>query len=389
MKKVTSLAVVCLTLASFAVAARAQTTAEEFYRRGDARFRTRDIDGAISDLDRAIELKPDYAQAHAARSRLRLMKGQLDAALTDLDRAIQLDPTQAAAYAERGRMRMMRNDLDGALADFDGAIARGHRSDEVYGARAHLKLMVRKFEQAINDFTVAISLRPTRISYQLGRASARAASGDSDGALVDLNAIIAAYEERAAARAAAGKGKERAPEFEMASPPIVGPEQVVASKEGGKVVEKTRMEAVVTMNPSAGGDPEQFEYLHNVAGAYSNRAALLARRGDWEAAQKDYERAIEINPREASAYYTRGRFLAERGDLKAALADFTKAAEAQPRQPFIYLERGVTLLRLGRDAEAEKDFERVLQMDPSLERSIEVRRAEALRKREGTQQPQQ
>src|ERR1700679_180188 len=44
-------------------------------------------------------------------------KGDLDGAMADYDRAIQLNPGYADSYNNRGFARFMQSDLDGALED--------------------------------------------------------------------------------------------------------------------------------------------------------------------------------------------------------------------------------------------------------------------------------
>jgi len=49
-------------------------------------------------------------------------KGELDAALADLNRAIEIDPTYACAFVNRGRVYRFKHDTDRAIADYDEAI---------------------------------------------------------------------------------------------------------------------------------------------------------------------------------------------------------------------------------------------------------------------------
>ena len=399
MKSFLSRTVFCLAaLLAAAPPALAQGDAAKHLRRSDERLAARDVDGAIAELDRAVALKADYAEAYERRSTLRMLKGDVDGALADLGKAIEHAPDTARLYAARGRLRMMRSDPNGAFADFDSAIARGHRSDEIYASRGHLKLMLQQdIASAVDDFTTAITLNPERVASYLGRSSARSMSGDEAGALVDLNYVIERHERREKEREAAGKTREEAPDFDLKSPRIAGPEKVSPPKEqggreqggkdSGRLIQKTRTEAVVTMSagPVSQQSVEQFEYMHNIAGAYLNRATSHHRLGDAEAALRDFDKSIEINPRSSPAYYSRALARRDMGQLEGALADFTKAVELEPR-PFYHLERGVTLLLMNRDAEAEKDFAEFVSHDPKFRVTVETRRAEAVRKREEKRQ---
>ena len=57
---------------------------------------------ALTDLNRAIELAPDFAQAYYDRSLLVLRQGDAAHALRDLDKAIELGCQSAEAFNNRG-----------------------------------------------------------------------------------------------------------------------------------------------------------------------------------------------------------------------------------------------------------------------------------------------
>lgn len=382
MKKTISTMVCCFTLVVFAPPILAQATAEDHIRTSKSLLHNRDLDGAIASLDKAIELKPDFAEAYVQRNRLHMLKGSLDSALADLDKALLIDPEMKQAYAERGRIRMLKNDMKGALNDLDNAVGRGYRSDEVYSSRANLRMMTRDYQGAISDFNIAISMNPARIGYYLGRGAARSGTGDDDGALVDYTSIIEKFEQQERERREAGKSERQAAPFDFTSPVISGPESSTR-KEGtsttGKTVQEVkRTETVVTMkmNTGPGMTVERMEYLPNVAGAYMNRGSIHSKRGDSDAAIADLSKSITIHPFFA-AYFDRGKQFRKRGDLSAAIADFTKAIELRPTMAMFYLERGLTLLQAGKGDEAEKDFAQTLALDPRLKTAVETRRVEA------------
>jgi len=59
-------------------------------------------DPAITDLDKAIQLKPDHATAYFFRGNAYYHKGDYERAIADLDTAIQLRPDLVEAYVNRG-----------------------------------------------------------------------------------------------------------------------------------------------------------------------------------------------------------------------------------------------------------------------------------------------
>lgn len=292
-------------------------------------------------------------------------------ALADLDKALLIDPELAQAYADRSRIRMLKNDMAGALADLDNAIGRGHKSDEIYSSRAHLRMMTRDFAGAIDDFSIAMTMNPKRSAGYLGRASARKLSGDEAGALADYNVVLEQFEQEEAERQKAGKPPRTAAPFDLQSPMIKGLEsrqKNVTSMSG----------VVVSMRTDANGmTPEEMEYLPNIAGAYTNRGLIYQKRGDATAALAEFNKSIAVDPSNSWARYVRGKALLDSGDATAALADFNESVKLGAPFAVIYLERGATLTLLGRDAEAEADYAQAVKMDPRMQALVERRRAEA------------
>lgn len=92
--------------------------------RGNAYKRKRDYAGAIADYSRAIELNPEYREVlYSMRGSTKELAGDLDGATADFTEAIRLNPTYPDAYNERGRVRQKQGDRQGAEQDFSRANA--------------------------------------------------------------------------------------------------------------------------------------------------------------------------------------------------------------------------------------------------------------------------
>ncbi|MHC4229041.1 MAG: tetratricopeptide repeat protein [Planctomycetota bacterium] len=86
--------------------------ARKYYNQGVARLEKGDSDAAISDLTKAIKMRPRFAMAHFYRGRTYLRKGEYDQAISDLNKAIELNPELAVAYAERALIYFIKKDYD-------------------------------------------------------------------------------------------------------------------------------------------------------------------------------------------------------------------------------------------------------------------------------------
>ena len=76
--------------------------AEAYYNRGNVYDEKSQLDQAISDFTKALEINPRYAEAYNNRGLAYDEKGQLDQAFSDFNKALEINPRYAVAYYNRG-----------------------------------------------------------------------------------------------------------------------------------------------------------------------------------------------------------------------------------------------------------------------------------------------
>jgi tetratricopeptide (TPR) repeat protein len=92
------------------------------FNSGNEKYQNKDIQGAISDYDKAIEIKPDYYKAYNNRGIIKASDlGLNNEALKDFDKAIEIKSDYSDAYLGRGSVKLMMNDISGACCDWDKA----------------------------------------------------------------------------------------------------------------------------------------------------------------------------------------------------------------------------------------------------------------------------
>jgi TolB-like protein/DNA-binding winged helix-turn-helix (wHTH) protein len=90
---------------------------------------------------------------------------------------------------------------------------------------------------------------------------------------------------------------------------------------------------------------------------------------DWRTAEREFRRAIQLNPNYATAHQWYGMFLAYQGRFAEALAESSRARTLDPLSPIVTADRGVILYFDHQYAQASKAFLSALEMDPQLGRS--------------------
>jgi serine/threonine protein kinase/tetratricopeptide (TPR) repeat protein len=105
----------------------------------------------------------------------------------------------------------------------------------------------------------------------------------------------------------------------------------------------------------------------SLAEAHTSMAEVKAVGGDYAAAEREFKRAIEINPGYANAHYFYGfTCLVPMGRLEEAIAELKKALELDPMSLIINANLGQTYFISRQYDLAEKQLRRTEEMDPNF-----------------------
>jgi TolB-like protein/DNA-binding winged helix-turn-helix (wHTH) protein/Flp pilus assembly protein TadD len=108
----------------------------------------------------------------------------------------------------------------------------------------------------------------------------------------------------------------------------------------------------------------------NLAEAHAS-LAVVAQDGDWDwaTAEKEYKRAIHLNPNYATAHHWYGEYLGLMGRFDEAFAELERARTLDPLSLIITADKGVTLY-YARDYDgAIRQFRAVMDMEPDFPRT--------------------
>ncbi|MFN2200452.1 MAG: tetratricopeptide repeat protein, partial [Caldilineaceae bacterium] len=244
-------------------------SAEAYYYLGLAIFGARGADRqALANFEKALELKPDYADAYYYRGLVFANFDDLDRAIEDLDRAIALDPSLEHAFYWRGRIHAdMLEDYDQAIKDYDEAVKLNPEYVAAYSDRGQVYAILEEYDNALDDFDAALRLEPDHIYALQGRAMASKELGDYGAVARDCSAALEA----------------------------------------------------------SGG------YLMPIQLCLSMMTTISERDfGDAAAAVESYDQAIEMDPQLAMAYLLRGFAKWALGDVEGAVHDMETALSIDP-----------------------------------------------------------
>jgi tetratricopeptide (TPR) repeat protein len=188
------LVIVSLVALSLGLAAGSLSAGEDsasfYFNRGVGLYLKGQLDLAIADFSKALEIDPRMTQAYNNRGSAYDDQGQFNRAIADFTKALEIDPTYAQAYYNRGLAYARHGQIDRARADFNKAAA----LDPRYGqgnavALNHLGVAWAKegwLDFAISYFTKALEIDPRYAEAYDNRAKAYFVTKEFDNAWSDV-----------------------------------------------------------------------------------------------------------------------------------------------------------------------------------------------------------
>lgn len=110
--------------------------------------------------------------------------------------------------------------------------------------------------------------------------------------------------------------------------------------------------------------------------AYNNRGLIYDQQGDYPHAISDFSKAIELVPTHFAAFTNRGVVYYRQGNYQQAMADYNQALELNPQNATAYYNRGLTYAAQGDLPQAIADYTKALELTPQ-DGDIYYNRAEA------------
>lgn len=257
-------------------------------------------------------------------------------------------------YKDEAYKKQAAGDTKGALEAINKAIELNPKEADLYRQRAQLNMAAKEPQAAIADYTKALSLNSKDAGSLYNRALAKDMIGDKKGARQDMQQALGLYDEQGDK-----KGAQQAREMQ--------------NLWEGKQVSSPRQDKDFINGANAFNSGKYQEALNswdnlikkypNEAAAYYNRAITNVRLQDTAAAEKDYRKAIELNPNMTEALDGLSGILVEKGKTDEAMQYIDKSLKINPENPNTYRTRGFANMK-DNPSQAQKDFAQALAYNP-------------------------
>ena len=148
------------------------------------------LEKAIPDYSKSIELDPDDLQKYNYRGVAYSKLGRFKLALDDFNHAMSLNPDDHEAYVNRGHLYRQTNQHQLAINDYSKAIELKQNDVISYNNRGAVYQSIGQNHLAIEDYSKTIEIQPNYAPAYNNRGNAYSALGDYHKAITDYNLTI-------------------------------------------------------------------------------------------------------------------------------------------------------------------------------------------------------
>jgi protein O-GlcNAc transferase len=284
----------------------------------------------IECIQRALRLRPEWAEAHFNLGNAWKHQGKLDEAIASYQRAVQLKPEYAEMHNNLGLAWRDHGALDQAVASYRRALQLKPGYAEAHNNLGNALTRQGKLDEATACYRQALQLNPgyAEAHNNLGNALARQ-----------------------------GKPEEAAACYQRALQ--LNPGYAEAHNNLGNVFmgQGKPDEAAACYQRALRLSPDYAEAHNNLGNVFKDQDKL-------DEAAACYKRALQVNPDYALAHYNLGLLSQESGNLDEAVACYRHALRLDPAYAEAHNNIGNALKDQGALDEAVASFRRAMELKP-------------------------
>ena len=349
------------------------TNATDLYRRGETLLELKRYQDALAAYIRAVELRPEYAEAWKGQGNTLLELKRYQDALEAYDKAIQIQPNNLDAWTGRGKALDHLQRYEEAIASFDGALKIQPNSLDAWNERGSVQIKLQHYSDAIASFDKAVKIQPNESLAWYKRGIAlhnlrryQDAVESYDKAVEHKPDASEAWYQRGNALINLQKYKEAVESYDKAVQ--FQPNFQSAWYSRGSALNNQRQfkDAVASFDQAVKLNSSDSE-------AWYSRGWALHQLQRYEEAVSSYDKAVRLKRNSDQAWYNLGNALYNLKQYQEAIASYNRAVEIKFDHYEAWYSRGNALFNLKRYQEAIESYDKAIRFKPDYREAIDAR----------------
>jgi tetratricopeptide (TPR) repeat protein len=157
---------------------------------GKALFRKGNVEEAIIEFQKSLQIKPDYAEAHLDLGNAFFHKGSLDEAISEFQTALRIRPNYAEAHLNFGLVLFKKGNLDEAITEYQNALRIKPLYAEAHYSLGTAFLQKDRVDDAITEYQNALQIRPDYAEAHSNLGNILAHKGKADEAIAHFQKAL-------------------------------------------------------------------------------------------------------------------------------------------------------------------------------------------------------
>jgi tetratricopeptide (TPR) repeat protein len=373
----------------YAVNTLNSTNATELHKRGNTLYNLNRFKEALETYDRAINLRPDYAEVWQEKAKTLYELKQYRESQSAYDKAIELKPEYLEAWTGRGYALDKLQQSQSAIASFENALKIQPDYPSAWQGRGDALLNSQRYEEAIASYEKAVEFKPDLYQAWYNRGQAHQNLKQYEQAVQSYQKALEIKSDNAEAWNDLGnvflelnKNQEAFESYEKAVRFQPNFYQAWYSKGIALLKMRRHEEAVEAYEKAVKLKPDYYQAWYNLGWSYHE-----LRR--YEQAIECYNKALDLNPKEEQAWYNRGNAQYNLKRYEEAIGSYNEAVYVKPDYSEAWHSRGNALVAVKRYQDAIVSYDKAIRYKPEYRSAIEAKKRVESQLGNNSEQPKQ